>query len=78
MEGITSDNGAVLAGYTHEVFALSDGPELHLLMKPDADYNGTITAFDCDAQEMVRINAWLFTFDAIDNFTTLHENGTLL
>ena len=57
---ITSDNGAVLAGFTREVVATGGAYELHLAVKPDADLDGSFPAFDHDAQEMIRVNGWMF------------------
>lgn len=64
---ITSDNGAVMAGYTKEVLADSDAVQLHLLIKPETDLDGEFVAFCCDEQEMIRVNGWLFTFEEIRN-----------
>lgn len=62
---ITSDNGAVLAGYTRQVLATSERYDLHLLIKPDTDLDDTFKAFCTDDQEMISINGWLFTFEDI-------------
>ena len=57
-----SDNGATLAGYTKELIAVGGGYDLHLLVKPDADLDGTFRAFCTDEQEYIRVNGWLFAF----------------
>ena len=58
------DNGAVLAGYTREVMAYgSDGSELHLLIRPDADLDDTFKAWCCDECEWLRVHGWNYTFE---------------
>lgn len=63
---ITSDNGAVLAGFTCEVIASSDLCDLHISHRPDADLDGRFLAFCHDEQEMLYVNGWLFTFEPVD------------
>ncbi|PSH64673.1 hypothetical protein [Phyllobacterium sophorae] len=60
-----TDNVAVLDGFTKEVMAFSDMVELHLLIKPDADLDDRFKAWDCDEQEYLQVNGWLFTFEHI-------------
>lgn len=62
-----TDNVAKLAGFTKEVFAESDEYDLYLLVKPDADLNGTFKAWDTDEQAFVSVNGWLFS---ISDMTT--------
>lgn len=58
-----SDNVAVLEGYTKELMAECDECALPILVKPDADLDGTFKAWDMDNQEFIRINGWLWTFN---------------
>lgn len=58
-----TDNVAVLDGYTREVFATTGAIDLYLLIKPDADLDGTFRAWDMDEQEFVRVNGWLFIIE---------------
>lgn len=64
-----SDNTAILEGFTRDVMAFSDACDLHLLVKPDADLDDRFKAWDCDEQEWIRVNGWLFTFEdaTLDN-----------
>ncbi len=57
-EPCTSCNGAVLRGFTREIIATSSAYDLHLLVKPDADLDGSFTAFCTDEMEMIRVNGW--------------------
>lgn len=60
-----TDNVATLKGYTQEVHASSgEGLELHLLVKPDTDFDDHFKAWDCDAQEWLMVTGWMFTIDA--------------
>ena len=61
-----SDNVAVLEGYTREVVASNAQYDLFLLVKPDADFEGTFRAWDTDNQEFIRINGWLFAVEDTD------------
>lgn len=56
------DNAAVLDGYTQGYIAECAECDLHILAKPDTDLDGTFKAWDCDNQEFVRINGWLWSF----------------
>lgn len=64
---IDSTNAAVLAGYTEEVWAYAHGADLdlHLLIKPDTDLDGTFKAFCTDEQELIMVSGWLFTFEQV-------------
>lgn len=58
-----TDNIAVLDGYTESVVGTAtDGSELHLLIRPGTDLDDSFRAWDCDMQEFIRVNGWLFTF----------------
>lgn len=61
-----TDNVAVLDGFTREVMAVSDGCDLHLLVKPETDFSDCFKAWDCDEQAFIRVNGWLFTYDDIE------------
>ena len=56
-----TDNVAILDGYTKEVTLYSSEVDLYLLVKPDADLEGTFKAWDMDMQEYINVNGWLFT-----------------
>jgi len=56
-----SENGARLDGYTRPIFADGGGHDLSLYVKPDANLDGSLWAFDRDALEMIRVNGWLFS-----------------
>lgn len=60
-----SDNTAILAGYTRELLAEYQEGEMHVFVKPDADLDGVIRAYDADNCEWVRLNGWLFSFQSI-------------
>ncbi len=57
-----SDNIAVLEGYALPVLATGGVFELALLIKPGTDLDSAFRAWDCDAQEFIRVNGWMFTF----------------
>lgn len=61
-----TDNIAVLDGFTKELMAYSDSVDLHILTQPDTDLDGCFKAWDCDEQEYIRVNGWLFTFEEPD------------
>lgn len=59
-----TDAIAIRDGFTRELIACDDrGDELHILVRPKTDLSDTFKAWDCDAQEYIRINGWLFTYD---------------
>ena len=51
-----TDNVAHIAGFTREIFGTSDGPDLHLMVRPDIDLDDRFFAWDCGEQEFVRVN----------------------
>ena len=61
---MTCDADCTRAGWV-EYIAQSDGYDLHLSVNKDADLDGTSTAFCHDEQEMILINGWLFSWEAI-------------
>jgi len=58
-----TDNVAILDGYTNEVYMEAGGYDLNLLVKPDADLDGTFKAWDMDEQAYIKVNGWNFTQD---------------
>ena len=64
-----SDNTAILEGFTEDTMAFSDNVDLHILIRPGTDLDDRFKAWDCDEQEWIRVNGWLFTFEpaALDN-----------
>jgi hypothetical protein len=68
----TCDNEATELGYNRLVVAIgfhsstNDNDQWHgeryLFVKFDTDLNDRFLAWDCDLQECVTINGWLFTF----------------
>jgi hypothetical protein len=55
------ETSARAAGYTRAIVADSSHHTLNLLVKPDADLDGTFPAFCRDENEMLTVNGWLFT-----------------
>lgn len=55
---------AMAKGYTHHVSAESDEYTLDLLVKPDADMDGSFRAFDLGECEWLKVNGWLFSIEA--------------
>lgn len=58
------DNDCDLLGW---IEVLASGPEhdLHLSVPPDTDFDDTFPAWCHDAQEMIRVNGWLWTFEEV-------------
>jgi len=52
---------AIAAGFTKPVIADSSMHTLELLIKPDADLDGTFAAYDRGESEMLSVNGWLFS-----------------
>lgn len=52
-------------GYTREVHASSPLFDLHLFIRPEADLEGVVKAYDADMGAWVRINAWMFSIDDV-------------
>ncbi len=50
-----------------EYMALADCYDLHISVHPDTDMDGRFIAFDHDAQELIMVNGWLFTFESIED-----------
>ncbi len=63
---ITTDNGAMMAGYTRELMAYAGAYELHISVKPMTDLDTRFMAFCHDEQELIAVNGWLFTFEPIE------------
>lgn len=60
-----SDNIAILDGFTKEILAECAEYSLHLLVKPKTDLDDCFRAWDCDNQEYIKVNGWLFSFTVI-------------
>ena len=58
---ITNIDQAKANGYTIPVFAEGDWYTLELLVKPTAALDEEFEAFDCEENQMVKVNGWLFT-----------------
>lgn len=58
-----TDNVAKLDGFTKAVTAEGGDYVLFLLIRPDTDLDDSFKAWDCDGQEYLRVNGWLFTFE---------------
>lgn len=58
-----SDNVAVLAGFTKELYASCATCDTYVLIKPDTDLDSRFKAWDMDQQEFFYINGWLWTFE---------------
>ena len=52
---------ALCAGYTRPVIADCSMHTLELLVAPDADLDGTFSAYNRDESEMLSVNGWLFS-----------------
>lgn len=51
------------ADYTRQVYATCSTYDLVIMVRPDADLDGTFTAWDEDEHEFIRVNGWLWTFE---------------
>jgi hypothetical protein len=54
-----TDNIAVLAGYTEEVFIEYKGMTINVLAMPNQDLSQRFKAWDMNQQEFIFINGWL-------------------
>lgn len=54
---------AMAKGYTRHVWAEGGDYLLNLLVKPDADLDGTFRAYDQDECEWLKVNGWLFCIE---------------
>lgn len=61
---------AISNGYTILISAMSDSYDLNLLVKPDADTDGTFKAWDTEEREFILVNGWLFNIAEIAEYTT--------
>lgn len=57
---VDAETSAIAAGYTKAVIAESSQHTLELLIKPDADLDGTFEAYDRSESEMLFVNGWMF------------------
>lgn len=61
-----TDNVAIMAGYDVEYMAYADACDLHILVKPETDFDSRFKAWCCDEQEWIWVSGWNFTFEQID------------
>ncbi len=60
-----TDNTAILAGFTMEIYGEYQGEGLHLLIHPNTDLNTRFRAWDMDSQEFINVNGWLADFQPV-------------
>jgi hypothetical protein len=60
------DNLLLLDEYTVSITASNSEYDLFLLVKPDAELDGSFVAYDCDAEQFIIVNGWLFHIEPID------------
>lgn len=58
-----TDNVAVLAGFTKEVYGEYSCMALHLLVRPDTALDTRFRAWDMDLQEFTMVNGYLADFN---------------
>ena len=65
-----TDNVATLEGYTAPVAASchdhDHDHDLYLLVRPGTDFDSTFRAWDCDAQEFIRVDGWRYSIEELD------------
>lgn len=49
--------------YTRHLFLYNEACDLELMVKPDADLDGSFMAWDCIEEVLIRVNGWLFQID---------------
>lgn len=54
------DNAATMAGYNTPITADSSAGCLALYIREDADLDGRFRAWDCENQEYIYLNGWLW------------------
>ena len=52
--------------FTISVTASNAEYDLFLLVKPDAELDATFEAYDCDTEQFITVNGWLFHIEPID------------
>ena len=57
---------AIAAGFTRKVSAEHPNYSLDLLVKPDADLDGTFEAYCRDEGDIIDVNGWLFVIEPED------------
>lgn len=58
-----SDNIATMEGFTVGYLAECDVAIIHILVKPNTDLDSRFKAWNCDDQEWIIINGWLWAFE---------------
>lgn len=53
-------------GYTEQYEVSSAAGSARILVKPDADLDGTVQVWDIDAGQFVGLHGWLWRFERID------------
>ena len=51
------------AGFTHLVYAECDLHDGVFLIRPDADLDGVVKAWDTDERRFMNLRGWLWTFE---------------
>lgn len=54
-------------GYTCAYFGSTGGVDLNVLVKPDADLDGTFRAYCLDECEIINVNGWHFAWEAMND-----------
>ena len=54
---------ALAKGFTRRIWADSSDCSFDCLIKPEADLEGRLMAFDVENNEWVRLNGWMFDID---------------
>ncbi len=60
-----SDNTALLAGFTREIYADTDTATHHLFVKPGDYLDGSFRAYDADEGEFILVAGWNVTIEDI-------------
>ncbi len=60
-----TDNEAQALGYTKQLMAEANCMSMHISVRPDADLDGVIRAFDHDNQEYILLNGWMWEFEPV-------------
>ena len=62
-----TDNVAILDGYTRLVYAECSMTDGVFLIRPEADLDDVVRAWDTDLQKYVNLNGWLWAFEDVDD-----------
>lgn len=63
---MVADATAKQRGLTREILAEGGDYVLDLMVRPDADLDGTFEAYDLDEGDFITINGWLFVIEPCD------------